>query len=48
MAWFIGTARGAGQFPLAEDAPAEALLEHLKLALCEPVEPPRDTAAYLR
>ena len=31
MAWFIGTARGARQFPLAEDAPAEALLEHLNL-----------------
>ena len=31
MTWFIGTARGARQFPLAEDAPAEALLEHLNL-----------------
>ena len=31
MAWFVGTARGARQFPLAEGAPAEALLEHLNL-----------------
>ena len=31
MAWFVGTARGARQFPLAEEAPAEALLEHLNL-----------------
>ena len=31
MAWFIGTARRARQFPLAEDASPEPLLEHLNL-----------------
>ena len=31
MAWFIGTARQARQFPLAESASPEALLEHLNL-----------------
>ena len=31
MAGFIGAARRARQFPLAEDAPPEALLEHLNL-----------------
>ncbi len=31
MTWFIGRARGARQFPLADDAPSEALLEHLNL-----------------
>ena len=31
MTAFIGTARRARQFPLADDAPPEALLEHLNL-----------------
>ena len=31
MTWFIGTAHRARQFPLAEDAPPDALLEHLNL-----------------
>ena len=31
MTWFIGRARRARQFPLADDAPREALLEHLNL-----------------
>ena len=31
MTWFVGTARRTRQFPLADDAPPEALLEHLNL-----------------
>ena len=31
VTWFIGTAHRARQFPLAEDAPPDALLEHLNL-----------------
>ena len=31
MTWFIGRARRARQFPLADDVPPEALLEHLNL-----------------